>query len=47
MKLMLYRNIIKTKTKILSKYVIKQQIIYQIKGAFYEKIQKSKVFKNE
>ena len=40
-RLMLYHN---TKTKILRKYVIEQQMIYQIKGGFYEEIQKSKVF---
>ena len=39
---MLYHNIINTHTqKRLSKYIIEQQMIYQIKGGFYEKIQKS------
>ena len=41
---MLYHNIINTKTKRLSKYIIEQHVIYQIKGGFYEEIQKSKVF---
>ena len=41
---MLYHNIINTKTKRLSKDIIGQQMIYQIKGGFYEEIQKSKVF---
>ena len=41
---MLYHNIINTKTKRLSKDIIEQQMIYQIKGGFYEEIQKSKVF---
>ena len=41
---MLCHNIINTKTKILSKDIIEQQISYQIKVGFYEKIQKSKVF---
>ena len=43
-RLMLYHNIINTKTKRLSKDIIEQQMIYQIKGGFYEEIQKSKVF---
>ena len=41
---MLYHNIINTKTKRISKYIIEQQMIYQINGGFYEEIQKSKVF---
>ena len=41
-RLMLYHNIIKTKR--LSKDIIEQQMIYQIKGGFYEEIQNSKVF---
>ena len=41
---MLYHNIINTKTKRLSKDIIEQQVSYQIKGGFYEEIQKSKVF---
>ena len=41
---MLYHNIINTKTKRLSKDIIEQQMSYQIKGRFYEEIQKSKVF---
>ena len=41
---MLYHNIINTKTKRLSKDIIEQQMIYQIKGGFYEEIQMSKVF---
>ena len=42
---MLYHNMINTKTKkILCKDIIEQQMIYQIKGGFYEEIQKSKVF---
>ena len=44
LKLMLCHNIINTKTKILSKYISAQQMTYQIKGGFYEEIQKSKVF---
>ena len=43
-RLMLYPNIINTKTKILSKDIIEQQMIDQIKGGFYEEIQSSKVF---
>ena len=43
-RLMLYHNIINTKTKILSNDRIEQQMIYQIKGGFYKEIQKSKVF---
>ena len=43
-RLMLYHNIINTKTKRLCKDIIEQQMIYQIKGGFYEEIQKSKVF---
>ena len=43
-RLMLYYNIINTKTKRLCKDIIEQQMIYQIKGGFYEEIQKSKVF---
>ena len=42
---MLYHNIINTKSERLSKYIIEQQMSYQIKGKFYEEIQKSKVFK--
>ena len=42
--LMLYHNIINTKTKRLSKDIIEQQMSYQIKREFYEKIQMSKVF---
>ena len=41
---MLYHNIINTKTKRLSKDIIEQQMSYQIKGGFYEEIQKSSVF---
>ena len=41
---MLYHNIINTKTKRVCKYIIEQQMIYQIKGGFYEEIQKGKVF---
>ena len=41
---MLYHNIINTETKTLSKYIIEQQMSYQIKGGFYEVIQKSSVF---
>ena len=37
-------NIINTKTKIIYNDIIEQQMIYQIKGGFYEEIQKSKVF---
>ena len=36
---MLYHSIINTKTKILCKDIIEQQMIYQIKGGFYEEIQ--------
>ena len=36
--------IINTKTKRLSKDIIEQQMIYQIKGGFYEEIQKSSLF---
>ena len=43
-RLMLYHNRINTKTKRLSKDIIEQQMIYQIKGGFYEEIQKSEVF---
>ena len=43
-RLMLYHNIINTKTKRLCKNIIEQQMIYQIKGGLYEEIQKSKVF---
>ena len=43
-RLMLYHKIINTKTKRLSKDIIEQQMVYQIKGGFYEEIQKSKVF---
>ena len=42
---MLYHNIINTKTKRLSKDIVEQQMGYQIKREFYEKIQKSNVFK--
>ena len=42
-RLMLYHNIINTKTK--AKDTIKQQMSYQIKGGFYDEIQKSSVFK--
>ena len=41
---MRYHNIINTKTKKLSKDIIEQQMSYQIKGGFYEEIQKSSVF---
>ena len=37
---MLYHNIINTKTTRLSKYLIKQQMMYQIKGGFNDEIQK-------
>ena len=40
-RLILYYNIINTKTKRLSKDIIQQQMSYQIKGGFYEEIQKS------
>ena len=43
-RLMLYYSIIYTKTKKLCKDIIEQQMIYQIKGGFYEEIQKSKDF---
>ena len=43
-RLMLYHNIINTKTKRLCKDIVEQQMIYQIKGGFYEEIQMSKVF---
>ena len=43
-RLMLYHSIINTKTKILCKDIIEQQMIYQIKGGFYEEIQKSSIF---
>ena len=43
-RLMLYHSIINTKTKRLCKDIIEQQMIYQIKGGFYEEKQKSKVF---
>ena len=42
--MLVYHNIINTKTKRLSKDIIEQQMSYQIKGGFYEEIQKSKVF---
>ena len=35
---MLYYNIINTKTKRLCKDIIEKQMIYQIKGGFYEGI---------
>ena len=38
-RLMLYHSIINTKTKRLCKDIIEQQMIYQIKGGFYEEIQ--------
>ena len=41
---MLYHSIINTKTKRLCKDIIEQKMIYQIKGGFYEEIQKSKDF---
>ena len=41
-RLILYHNIINTKT--LSKDIIEQQMIYQIKEGVYEEIQQSKVF---
>ena len=44
-RLMLYHSIISTKTKRLCKDIIEQKMIYQIKGGFYEEIQKSKDFK--
>ena len=37
---MLYHSIINTKTKRLYKDITEQQMIYQIKGGFYEEIQK-------
>ena len=41
---MLYHSIIiNTKTKRLLKDIIEQQMVYQIKGGFYEDIQKSPV----
>ena len=43
-RLMLYHNIINTKTKRLCKDIIEKQMIYQIKGGFYEEIPKSNVF---
>ena len=43
-RLMLYHSIINTKTKRLCEEIIEQQMIYQIKGGFYEEIQKSKDF---
>ena len=43
-RLILYHNIINTQTKYYKKYIIEQQMSYQIKGGFYEEIQKSKVF---
>ena len=43
-RLMLHHNIINTKTKRLCKDIIEKQMIYQIKGGFYEEIQKSSLF---
>ena len=43
-RLMLYHNIINTKTTRVSKYIIGQQMSQQIKGGFYEERQKSTVF---
>ena len=41
-RLMLYDNIINTKTKRLSQDIIEQQMIYQIIGGLYEEIQRVK-----
>ena len=42
---MQYHNILTQKTKRLTKDIIEQQMSYQLKGGFYEEIQKIKVFK--